>query len=1211
MSTSRTSAPSSDPLRDLPDRPALDQLSRALWSRGTMRGAAVLVGAGVSRGGAKLVSNDAPLPPLWSDLAAEMANELYGTQKAAAPMDPLRLAEEFRVGLGDAALTDFLRRRIRDDALEPGPIHRDLLDLPWGDVLTTNYDTLIERAAKDARRNYDIVLTEKDLPHACGPRVIKLHGSLHDGAGVIISEEDYRSYPQKRAAFVNTARQVFIENELCLLGFSGDDPNFLQWAGWVRDRLSSHARRIYLVGALDLPPIKRRLLEARGIAPIDLAPAVQSERADRRHAAAISLFLAHLKATRPAEPDDWEPAPYQDYPSLHGGDHEAWFRDFRNPEKVVEAFRAALAIWRNDRQMCPDWLICPPKIRNSFRRNIHSVANLPLALDTLPMQERQKALLELAWLHDRGIEPLAPWLAERMNAMLTSEGLAEADPDLLRALVRVLLGAARLAGDEAMVASCVTRFEPLTTPGDLSAIVAYERCLFARDRLDFAFVAENASRVEGDDPVWGVRRAALLYWTGEQEEAHRTVGMSARDLRARVLRDPDSVALRSRLAWIRTLAEALRWEDRSGLLAELDGLDRLALRDYDPWGQLQALDADVAEGLRKRWESRPIDPGFEAGTYRDNANTVIFSENTHVMPLLELRHVAERAGLPIRTRYVNVLGTSLADALRLAFEPTAAWHTAFLSTKPNDSKGAIEIHLGRIPVARLDESVVAETRDRLEHAIAFWRARVRKEDNNHEDVEMLRLYVEALSRVTARDDTETAKQHVRLAVALGEDEALRHWWMDESIGHLLKRAINAVPPKERTELSPELLRFPLAAERSVIGPAMHWYDPGPSAYRFVRRSGNETLFDARVATFLSHLAGDGPSRAEAAVRLLCLHEKEQLTDDQVSLFANALWKGVPKDGNELPTSLNLLSHAFLIAPSPPDIDVRARVYAHLFVSGEGVAPIHLVKAAEGLTPYVQPNEADAAKLFDKIVCWRPRKLDSSSIDDVFSRPVQEAGDRMTASTLGVVAAPALMKGDRTIVRAEAALAFLDETDLPEALLALPVFYGLSADIDRRVESAFRRCLSVGDRRVTPAAVDALDHWLNLSSRERALPLPRAIYDRVLLALERGRIGGLAHLVYLARRMTDAGLWGVVELDRIAEVLDELQGATDYGPSAGDADIESDRAVFLPLIRAECVRLARALEGKGVTTEPVCAWRDLAVHDPLPEVRYAISEMAGE
>ncbi|NLH80291.1 MAG: hypothetical protein GX458_05540, partial [Phyllobacteriaceae bacterium] len=403
---------------------------------------------------------------------------------------------------------------------------------------------------------------------------------------------------------------------------------------------------------------------------------------------------------------------------------------------------------------------------------------------------------------------------------------------------------------------------------------------------------------------------------------------------------------------------------------------------------------------------------------------------------------------------------------------------------------------------------------------------------------------------------------------------------------------------------PELLRFPLAAERYANGEAMSWYDPSRDAYRFVCRSENEAIFDARVATFLLHLRADGPSRPEAAVRLLYLHEKGQLTSAQVSSFADSLWKEVPRDGNALPKGTNLLPHAFLIAPAPPDIDAHARVYAHLFGSGEGATPQEMVMSATGREPCMRPSETDAVRLFDKVVGWRPKETDPDSIRDAFSRPAREEADRMMASTLGIVAAPALGRHDRTVGRAEAALTFLEETDLPEVLSALPVFYGLSDDIDRRIESAFRRPLAIGDRRATRAAVDALDRWLHLSATNQVSPPPDVLRDRVLRALEGGRTGGLSRLVYLARRLIEAGRCGSSEIDRIVEVLDELCEETGYGPPIGDADTDSGRAVSLPVIRAECVRLARALEGEGVTAAPVMAWCDLAACDPLPEVRDA-------
>lgn len=92
-----------------------------------------------------------------------------------------------------------------------------------------------------------------------------------------------------------------MENTLVLLGFSGDDPNFLYWSGWVRDRLGAKAPLIYLVGALDLSSSKRKMLEGRGVQPIDLArldlfPTWPDTLRDQN---AIQWFLERLRAAEP------------------------------------------------------------------------------------------------------------------------------------------------------------------------------------------------------------------------------------------------------------------------------------------------------------------------------------------------------------------------------------------------------------------------------------------------------------------------------------------------------------------------------------------------------------------------------------------------------------------------------------------------------------------------------------------------------------------------------------------------------------------------------------------------------------------------------------------------------------------------------------------------------------------------------------------------
>ncbi len=308
-----------DDLINLPDYPALQQLGRALWRNGSVRGASVLVGAGLSKNALR-PGDDTPAPPLWWELLDGMIERLYPDDKRAAPSNPLRIAEEYRTYFGQAGLDDFIRTRFPDRSWLPGPLHADLLELPWADILTTSWDTLLERASQDTvEYSYEIVRTEADLTHARSPRIVKLHGSIGDAGPLIFAEEDYRTYLTKYAAFVNLARQVFIENELCLIGFSGDDPNFLQWAGWIRDHLGGSARRIYLVGNLRLERATRKYLEAHNIAPIDLSPLVKHLAPKDQHAHATSIFMEEMRKAKPSGANEWKLTTLSAYPLRAAG----------------------------------------------------------------------------------------------------------------------------------------------------------------------------------------------------------------------------------------------------------------------------------------------------------------------------------------------------------------------------------------------------------------------------------------------------------------------------------------------------------------------------------------------------------------------------------------------------------------------------------------------------------------------------------------------------------------------------------------------------------------------------------------------------------------------------------------------------------------------------------------------------------------------------
>jgi hypothetical protein len=284
-------------------------IRRALWARPAGPGASLMIGAGVSLNAVPKQSG-APRFMLWRDLLCAMEQRLgYESSSGRGVSDALRLASEFESAFGSPALESLLKDAVPDEHYQPGPLHDLALSLPWADVFTTNYDRLLERAAPRApETRYSLIKNVGDIPTASRPRIVKLHGSFPGDRPFIITEEHYRTYRRQFAPFVNLVQQAVMETTFCLVGFSGDDPNFLQWSGWVRDELGDAAPPIYLCGVLDLSPQQQHLLRTRRVIPVDLGarfPKRNYPHADLRHAHALEWFLGSLAAGEPPDVTRW------------------------------------------------------------------------------------------------------------------------------------------------------------------------------------------------------------------------------------------------------------------------------------------------------------------------------------------------------------------------------------------------------------------------------------------------------------------------------------------------------------------------------------------------------------------------------------------------------------------------------------------------------------------------------------------------------------------------------------------------------------------------------------------------------------------------------------------------------------------------------------------------------------------------------------------
>jgi hypothetical protein len=273
-----------------------DFISEKLWeNKGIESGrVALMIGAGFSKNADKRSPNSKSEFPLWSDLTRLLKEKL---KCSCENPDPLKLASEYKEAFGREALNEFLMQNIPDDDYKPSDLYKTLLNLPWSDVFTTNYDTLLERT--NSLRKYNVIRTTDDIPITQKPRIVKLHGSFPSILPYIITEEDYEEYPKKFAPFVNMVQQSLMENTFCLIGFSGNDPNFKQWIKWVNLNMGSSMPKIYLIGNLNDSESERKYLWQKNIIPVNLS-IVNSD----PHKA-IECFLWYLIEKRPVNPLKW------------------------------------------------------------------------------------------------------------------------------------------------------------------------------------------------------------------------------------------------------------------------------------------------------------------------------------------------------------------------------------------------------------------------------------------------------------------------------------------------------------------------------------------------------------------------------------------------------------------------------------------------------------------------------------------------------------------------------------------------------------------------------------------------------------------------------------------------------------------------------------------------------------------------------------------
>lgn len=800
-----TESPESKKIKDLPDYSALQKLAAALWQQDkAYHGAAIMVGAGFSRSAATTGNVNRRLP-LWDDLSAALAKDLH----AKSSSDPLRLGEEYCAYFGKQALYDLIKKEISDEAWTPGELYKSLLEFPWSEVLTTNWDSLLERASMEVHDPvYSIVSRQEDLSNSSSPRIVKLHGTVNLTGNLVFTQEDYRKYPQRHAAFVNFARQVFIENELCLLGFSGDDPNFLQWVGWVRDQLTTHARRIYLAGALRLTAAKRKYLESINIAPIDLSDLVADyDDRDTRHTRATEIFLQALKNLKPKQVWEWSPA------ELHRTTEELdkTTRDHAYAATLLERKLPALA---SDRESYPGWLVCPPEIRWRLQTQINDPYPNASNISQLTTESRSNLLYEIAWRHSVTYEATPPWLAREFLKICDPAEPCVLSKKQQMEVALLLLKNTRWFDDtesRAIKENTMSILEKNARywPESTDELIFYQ-AIIARDRFDYPVIEGLIEEISGREPIWKLRKAALLAELGRFDEGEKLIEEAHRKLLIQYHNDRNSIYILSRLAWA-------HWLLRGAKMGRLDKSSEAFPSSYrdtkcDPWNHIEYMRERITKVLEEQEQQQGIEPSFEPGYYKDKSNIVTFSNE--LPPILLLEGISNSAGMPLRWDMFAFLVEPASRLVGLDDLDDAPRFSLAIRAANSDTSETLKKTFSRIRLAGIPQNEADKLLNFCIQAIDYWKQKrsTGTPTQQRHAIDRLRVFIEVLARVLVRAIPEQAKSVFRLAMELGKDPALCNLWLFDALDHLIDYSLKSIPKSQHHDLLVDTLLFPLQAE---------------------------------------------------------------------------------------------------------------------------------------------------------------------------------------------------------------------------------------------------------------------------------------------------------------------------------------------------------------------------------------------------------------
>lgn len=483
--------------------------------------AALMVGAGFSKNAKKITATDKRFLD-WKELSDLFYTSLYGEKGGPGKeyCSSLRLAQEVETISGRPRLDSILKEAAPDLEYAPTELYTSLMDLPWTDVFTTNYDTLLERAADTVTsRRYHVVTSQEDLVNSNDvPRIIKLHGSFPSHRPFIITEEDYRTYPVRFAPLVNTVQQSLLENVFCMVGFSCEDPNFLKWIGWIHDNLGkSSSQKIYMISVTPILEAKAKLLFEQNIVVVDLTTIW----GDKDVAGRIVAFVEALhKKVKNKEAED------------------TWFSVNKLPQKWQETIAGRISLLQTLNKTYPGWIVLPWKMKNRVSYVLYELDRTDV-LEKASWQEKVDYMYEYTKFLDIAGRPILSQISEEFWKTLTEmDKYSDKDDVKIQSILLQLLRAFREQAQWEKYEECLGMLQKESLNYEEKQFLFACEWWKALYRFEFENLSANLERwdLSKGDLYWPLIKGSMYAIIGEVSKAENLLMENLISLRKSFMR---------------------------------------------------------------------------------------------------------------------------------------------------------------------------------------------------------------------------------------------------------------------------------------------------------------------------------------------------------------------------------------------------------------------------------------------------------------------------------------------------------------------------------------------------------------------------------------------------------------------------------------------------------------------------------------------------